>query len=212
MTNPDWIETFLPGTSVARDCRDCAALYAEVDGRIADFAAGSGVTCPAGCGTCCASFDPPVAWVEAELVAMFLLASGRVAPPAPGAACPLFDPVSPYHCTVYAVRPLICRTFGFTGSTDANGRLRFAYCRHMPHAAPRTLRGAALRRAFTVVPPVADVYARRILARSGQSEEEELTLSRALTPSMAKIAELRLLVGEEKKGGRGVPGPGSERA
>ncbi len=115
------------------------ALYEELDKKIDDFSRAAGLHCPEGCGTCCETFIPEVARPEADLIASHLLSLGHSLTldswgkgEIPG-GCPFYKiQGDPYHCSIYPVRPLICRLFGYAGSRDKNGSLRFRPCRHMP--------------------------------------------------------------------------------
>ena len=121
-------------------------LYAELDQKIEGFASRAGLHCPEGCGQCCEIFVPEITRPEAELIADHLIGLGQtvtleswVRGELPG-ACPFFKlEGSPYHCSIYSVRPLICRLFGYAGSRDKNGELRFRPCRHMPAKIPQKL-------------------------------------------------------------------------
>lgn len=113
-------------------------VFALADEATARFARASGVTCPTGCGLCCEASSPAIAAAEAEYLARYALARD-----APGLAtvrdrrgvtarpCPFYDPASHDHCTVYEARPLVCRLFGYAGSTDRDGRRAYRLCRYM---------------------------------------------------------------------------------
>ncbi len=119
------------------------ALYDELDEKIAAFSRSAGLHCPEGCGTCCETFIPEVTRPESELIASYLLTIGQSLTidswgkgEIPG-GCPFYKiHGDPYHCGIYQVRPLICRLFGYAGSRDKNGKLRFRPCRHMPVIVP----------------------------------------------------------------------------
>ncbi len=68
------------------------------------------VNCPPGCIECCRNFGVPSRTrVEDERLKAFLRANGRTLGEAKGNTCPY---VCETGCTVYPVRPLICRLFG----------------------------------------------------------------------------------------------------
>lgn len=68
------------------------------------------VACTPGCIECCRNFGVPSRTkVEDQRLKAFLRASGRELGEARGNTCPY---VSEKGCTVYPVRPLICRLFG----------------------------------------------------------------------------------------------------
>ena len=101
------------------------ALYAGIDADQKNWKAHTPAHCPDGCGSCCVHFEPEVYEAEALYLAVWMLENqperaDRIADEADlftgGDGCVLFDPDSPYHCTVYGGRCLICRLFGLDGS------------------------------------------------------------------------------------------------
>ena len=111
----------------------------EVDQKL--WKARSPMQCPNGCGSCCVHFEPEVYEAEALYLAAWMLEhqserAERIAAAdsdsfARGDGCFLFDPDSPYHCTVYEGRCLICRLFGFSGDHGKDGVIRWKPCKYM---------------------------------------------------------------------------------
>ena len=111
----------------------------EVDQKL--WKARSPMQCPNGCGSCCVHFEPEVYEAEALYLAAWMLEhqserAERIAAAdsdsfACGDGCFLFDPDSPYHCTVYEGRCLICRLFGFSGDHGKDGVIRWKPCKYM---------------------------------------------------------------------------------
>ncbi|MBI5582561.1 MAG: YkgJ family cysteine cluster protein [Deltaproteobacteria bacterium] len=67
-------------------------------------------SCPGGCTACCRNFGiPSQTKVEAARIQQFLRAGRRRTGKARGTTCPY---VVPEGCTIYPVRPLICRLYG----------------------------------------------------------------------------------------------------
>ena len=67
-------------------------------------------TCPNGCTACCRRFGvPSQTKIEAARIRQFLRAEGRKTGKARDTTCPY---VEPSGCTIYPVRPLICRLYG----------------------------------------------------------------------------------------------------
>jgi uncharacterized protein len=120
--------------------RSLEQIYREASARMDAWSAVQGFGCPAGCGRCCEGFVPDCLPVEAEYLARYLLAeqpevAARMATPPEGPPperCPLYDPASPFHCSVYPARPLVCRLFAFAGTRPKHGGWTFRLCRHMP--------------------------------------------------------------------------------
>lgn len=125
-----------PGNLFMMDLRE---RYSAIEEKTGAFSAATGIACPTGCGDCCTAIDFPISRDEAEAVASYLLDHPPVlerflAADVPAAAtgkapCPLYDPDSPAaHCTVYPVRPLLCRTFAFSAHRGKDGVPVYAPC------------------------------------------------------------------------------------
>jgi Fe-S-cluster containining protein len=114
-------------------------LYEAVDREIDAFAGATGLACPSGCGHCCETQTPFVrvddlAAIAAARVARDLddAAALRERAAAVGAdgPCVLYQPGRrPGGCTEYALRPMLCRLFGFAAVKDKHGAARLALCR-----------------------------------------------------------------------------------
>ena len=115
-----------------------SALYEQIEAETGRFKDEFSIHCAPGCGTCCEHFNPDITTLEASLVAAHLLVDGEKRPlierlyreGVDEGPCPLYDKDTPHHCTVYAVRPLICRLFGASSSCDKNGRPAFRRCKY----------------------------------------------------------------------------------
>ncbi|MDD4007932.1 MAG: YkgJ family cysteine cluster protein [Sphaerochaetaceae bacterium] len=127
------------GSYAAQTIAQVEEVYADLQKGSDAFIEKYSIHCPAGCGTCCEHFLPDITEAEALEVAVYLVfikkdyeliekirnTSSRTQPP-----CPLYNPDSPYHCTVYQARPLICRLFGACASSDKNGTPVFRKCKY----------------------------------------------------------------------------------
>ena len=117
------------------------SLYNDIDADQKIWKAKSPMHCPDGCGSCCVHFEPEVYEAEALYLAAWMMENqteraDRIAEADSDASiggdgCVLFDPESPYHCTVYDGRCLICRLFGFSGDHGKDGCIRWKPCRYM---------------------------------------------------------------------------------
>lgn len=166
MHRSSWFSSALEGTSVEPRLTALEALYREAELEMDDWKRKSGIACPDGCGICCERFHPDILPVEAELVAAYLLLKRPDLLPRAEtlvtAHCPFYTASGPGHCTVYPVRPLICRLFGFAGERDKAGVPRFRLCRHMTGHGARTFTGEELRSRFGRVPPLMQEYGMRL--------------------------------------------------
>ena len=127
------------GTYAGQSMTDLFSLYLQIEGKTTEFCRSHSIACGEGCGTCCEHFMPDITASEARLVAAYLLFvvkdldliervkafAGNSKGP-----CPLYRADSPYHCSVYPARPLICRLFGACAYQDKNGNARFRRCRY----------------------------------------------------------------------------------
>ena len=126
------------------------ALYNDIDSSQKLWKTRSPMQCPDGCGSCCVHFEPEVYEAEALYLAAWMLehqseradriAEADVDSFTRGDGCFLFNPDSPYHCTVYEGRCLICRLFGFSGDHGKDGTIRWKPCKYMQPSA-KTLSG-----------------------------------------------------------------------
>ncbi|MGE0075345.1 MAG: YkgJ family cysteine cluster protein [Sphaerochaetaceae bacterium] len=124
--------------SVSSQWRSLLDLYLLIEKETTSFQQTYGVACPPGCGTCCEHFVPELTELEASLIGAYLLfvkqdpsVLARLdAYEASSGTCPLYNPDSPYHCTVYPVRGMICRLFGACPSEDKFGNPIFRKCKY----------------------------------------------------------------------------------
>ena len=119
------------------------ALYRSADEQTAAVSAGAQLACPTGCGMCCIRTPPHVSIADMAPVARAAIAAGegealldRARATGPG-PCVLFAPGQlPGGCTVYSIRPIICRLFAFAAVRDKHGALELAVCREHTAADP----------------------------------------------------------------------------
>jgi Fe-S-cluster containining protein len=111
------------------------ALYAEADRATTAFANATGLACPTGCGTCCTDHRPHVTVDDVAAIAEVAVTDGTAealldrALDAGEGACVLYEPNrAPGGCTMYALRPLVCRLFGFAAVRDKHGAPVLATC------------------------------------------------------------------------------------
>ena len=129
------------GTVICDILTSVNSLYNGIEADQKIWKARSRIQCPDGCGSCCVRFEPEVYEAEALYLAAWMLEhqserADRIAEAdsdsfTRGDGCFLFDPDSPYHCTVYEGRCLICRLFGFSGDHGKDGAIRWKPCKYM---------------------------------------------------------------------------------
>ncbi len=171
-------------------------LFAAADERTAAFSRVAGVSCPPGCGACCARPGGVEARVAEMLPAAFALLerSGPVADAVyeraaadPDGRCAFFVPEfadgARGKCAHYDLRPGLCRLFGFASARDKYGRPQLSTCAILrtPALGARVERGELTPPAIT---SVGDAVA--ALAGAGSGLGELLPINRALTAALTR--------------------------
>ena len=125
----------LKGLGIAAELKAIRDYLDKCQPDFTRFMAEYGIHCPSGCGSCCEHFVPDITRSEALLIAAYILCSKEKdalmdrLESGNGDGCPLFDlHDADHHCTIYPVRPLICRMFLSACSSDKNGVNRFSFC------------------------------------------------------------------------------------
>ena len=209
----------IAGTRVQRIIDGLDELYAEVERVQLGWRAVSPFRCPDGCGSCCVDFEPDVLECEALYLAAWMLLNQRSRAEAilsgsfvsprndPERGCFLFDPDSPFHCTVYDGRCLICRLFGYSGDRGKDGELRWKPCKFIPlgesaggESAHRQYSAEELVERYGVAPPAMGDITAQVVALIPDSAQERKPLREALPQAIAKILML-------ERFGSGIPDP-----
>ncbi len=119
------------------------AIYRDADQATSAVASATGLACPTGCGACCVRTPPHVSVSDVAPLARAAIASGEAeallarAQATGVGPCVLFAPGQlPGGCTVYELRPVICRLFAFAAVRDKHGALELAICREHKAADP----------------------------------------------------------------------------
>ncbi len=119
------------------------AVYRDADHATDAVGAATGLACPTGCGACCVRTPPHVSVSDVAPIARAAIESGEAeallarARTVGAGPCVLFAPGQlPGGCTVYAIRPAICRLFAFAAVRDKHGALELAICREHSAADP----------------------------------------------------------------------------
>jgi Fe-S-cluster containining protein len=126
------------------------AVFTQIDQHAAAFRLASGLRCPSDCGSCCTTNDIHTTPLEMMPLAHELLCRGEAqlwldrieAKKEDDHICvfyasgPLSD-ASSGHCTHYALRPAICRLFGFAAVRRRDGSLELAACKHLKQTHPQ---------------------------------------------------------------------------
>ncbi len=136
----DQVLRLLIGTRMGERLASIQQLYSRLDHEQARFKEHFCINCKEGCGTCCEHFNPDITTLEADYIAVGLIYAGRdeevlrqLHEHAGWDHCPLYRPDNPFHCSIYALRPLVCRLFGASAVKDKNGKPTFRNCRWNEH-------------------------------------------------------------------------------
>lgn len=133
----DQILRLLIGTRLGERLSSIQKLFSQLETAQKRFQEVFCIGCTEGCGSCCEHFYPNITNLEAEYMALGLMFEGRdqqildmihITDKEPS-SCPLYRKDTPYHCSCYAIRPLVCRLFGMAVSKDKEGRPAFRNCR-----------------------------------------------------------------------------------
>jgi len=195
------LDAILPPSLLAERLESLAYLYARSDAAVDAFVRASGVSCPFGCGTCCEGFVPDILPLEASYIAAFLALKDR--PRAYELAgsglsarrredgrvgCPLYAEGTPYHCTVYEARPLICRMFAFSAVRDKRGEPSFSVCRlGLSRGGLRSASGAALAEGFGASPPTMADFGSELAALEPDAAVDRRALPEALALALPRV-------------------------
>lgn len=163
--------------------------------------------CEMGCGTCCVDFEPDVLESEALYLAAWMLENQTeranaiiegtfVSPrPDPERGCIFFDPSTPYHCTVYDGRCIICRLFGYTGDRGKDGQPRWKPCKFLPierlkgdFAKRKQYSASELLELFGEIPPLMSDITAQILFLSPDTVQVRKPLREALPLALARLS------------------------
>lgn len=200
----------IKGTQVQELVDGLDLIYRSIEAEQAQWKLASPFHCPDGCGTCCVDFEPDVLESEALYLAAWMLhhqksraealVQGTFTSPRPDPekGCPFFDPATPYHCTVYTGRCLICRLFGYTGDRGKDGRPRWKPCKFLPlvgtdcsdERRPQYSEDELISR-FGALPPVMADITSRVMSLAPDSANIRRPLREALVDAIRKIQMLR---------------------
>ena len=94
--------------------------------------------------------------------------------------CPLYTVDTPYHCSVYQARPLICRMFPFATVRDKLGQVAFSHCRLMPAGLPDLPTEVSL-------PPVMADFGYRLLMIDPDRSNQRQSLHQLLPGALSEV-------------------------
>lgn len=181
-------------TRIASEIMD---LYRQLDEDVAIFSRQAGLHCPPGCGACCVS--PHVEATVAEMLplALWLFEQGEVEKTLErlrqgSPLCVQYEArreqPNQGRCLAYAQRPVLCRLFGYMGSRDKTGQMRYAACRVFQKTESARIQNieAELKHGTLPIPTLASAHER--VAEIGELlGAEMLPLNQALLQAIEMI-------------------------
>jgi Fe-S-cluster containining protein len=113
-------------------------VFKAVDRQTTQFQKAAGIHCERGCGRCCENPNVTTTVLEMVPLALELWEKGEAerwlqkAEADSGGKCLFYKP-APFQegkgrCSIYSLRPLICRLFGFSAMHDKHGKPVFVTC------------------------------------------------------------------------------------
>jgi Fe-S-cluster containining protein len=194
------------------------AEFDAVDRAIEAFVAASKLSCPPECGACCNSPEVEATTVELLPMAEALVAEERadevlaaldaalargvsgagLGEPVPS-RCVMYRPdpadAARGRCGAYAVRPLICRMFGFGTRRERTGRTELVACRVMRASDPARMQHAERDDAALSLAPVMSDHAHALGVESPGDEARLRPINVALHEALQRVVLARRLRG-----------------
>ena len=125
-------------------------IYQNIDTQISNLLSVSCLQCVDGCGECCTRFEPYISVLEGIPIAEYLLAEtvreeifrkNLAENRQCWKACLFYDFENKLHCSIYTIRPLICRLFGFAANLKGDIN-EFSTCKKIEIQMPTQVRKA----------------------------------------------------------------------
>ena len=184
--------------SDAHKIRALEKLYAALDKEIARFQKATGLQCLSGCGRCCE--NPQVETTVLELLPLATeLWKSKEAEPAIAKAlqanlsgpCIFYKPdpliAGKGRCAVYPWRPLICRLFGFSATTDKYGKPTLVTCSAIKQTyAQEYIFAEARIKSGRPVPSMGD-FSRRAFHIDPNLGKDQLPINEAIVKALEKV-------------------------
>ena len=186
-------------------------LFAEASRLTRAFQVKTRLTCPEGCGSCCAS--PFIETTELELLPLAdeLIRKGKAETCYDKAEarefrgqCIFYNPAGKGGCCeAYHLRPLICRLFAYSGNRDKYGRIRLVTCKIIKEADP-VLAEKALADVASgkIIPPVMSGYIMQASSLDPELSHESLPINTAFKKAVERLGLSKKLNSQKDKEGQ----------
>lgn len=182
----DFLENIIskaPTSLIAEQLKAISLYYESIQDDFTPFQSEFNIHCPDGCGECCKHFMPDLTSSEALILAAYIkyvLKDERILDALKenldntSGPCPLYKDNTPFHCSVYPARSLICRLFGNAVSDTKRGA-EFRRCRFNKEEKlmPERLTEGDLTKAKNKVPHMEE-YGMLLESLDGNTPETEM--------------------------------------
>lgn len=220
MSGVSMIETEgFAGSRIASVIDGLGAVYADIEAEQEVWKKASPFHCPSGCGACCVHFEPVVFESEALFLAAWLLhhqaerahalMDGTFVSPRNDidSGCLFYDPSTPWHCTVYGGRALICRLFAYTGDRGKDGLIRWKPCKEL--GARNQYGQDELLERFGALPPAMSDITARALSLDPDSVHRQVPLREAVRNALYRLVMLKRFASQNEEEDPDKPNPDS---
>jgi Fe-S-cluster containining protein len=189
-------------TYVTDKANEVLDLYAEVDGKIEEFKKVSSLKCVSGCGHCCENPKISITVLEAFPLACKLWQDktaqailDQIVNGAVENVCVFYQPdavvAGSGRCGVYALRPLLCRLFGFSAKTNKYGKPSLVTCSVMKnHCAQEYEQVNKKLCKKTLAVPMMQEHGMQLLSIDFNWAREELPINQAIRMALEKVGSL----------------------
>jgi Fe-S-cluster containining protein len=182
-------------------------IYRELDETIHALKVETGLSCVEGCGKCC---ETPNRNIEASVLEVIPLALAlwengtgdfwlkRLEQYSDSDFCIFYhsEPLFPGtgKCSVYPLRPLLCRLFGFAAKTGKNGEIVFSLCRKVKEVYPGLKEAVQQKILEGTEVPVCSDFGRRVEALNPLLGNRKYPINTAIRMALEKIGYRMLML------------------
>ncbi len=194
-----------PTSLIAEQLKSIFDYYENIQNDFSPFQEEFSIHCPSGCGECCKHFMPDLTTSEALILAAYIkymhrdeeiIEKLKAELDNTEGPCPLYNDDTPFHCSVYPARGLICRLFGNAVSDTKRGA-EFKRCRFNKENSlmPEKLTEQDLSNAKNKVPRMEE-YGMSLESLDGNDSRTEM-LPIAILRALSRLDLLEHLSAEE---------------
>ena len=188
-------------------------IYRELDKQTESFQKASGLKCKAGCGHCCENPDVETTAFEMMPAAMDLWQKNlgeiwldKIEKFASPGRCVFYEPhpsaCGQGRCTIYPLRPLICRLFGFSAKKNKTGDPVLVTCGIIKKEQPQEYARTVQRIAKGLKIPVMPDYTAQVTALDPGINTKPLPINMALKTALELIGFKIRLRGQDRQGSK----------